>query len=300
MKKRLVYLSMTLFIMSCNGGSQNKKENDSVEDSTVSSQVVPKKDSTSDMVTQDIAKEPSAPKVTGIEFTAKNEYQNADFYYTTITAHIDLEDGNAYVKCRSKCVGQYSNEVIYDNTEVYEGSWKSISVKRGNNYLEAYDIECDSKNGHMEIYTTAKFDYMFCNHFSDDPYWKFREGQTKYARKIEDKRDIIDAAISSNNISEQETTKQETSLTSKSNPSTIGYDVTSARILTEKDIAGLSKKELRIIRNEIYARHGYIFKTDDMKVYFSSQPWYKGTRSDVSSLLSDIEKKNVEFIKRHE
>lgn len=78
------------------------------------------------------------------------------------------------------------------------------------------------------------------------------------------------------------------------------YTVASERLLTEDDLAGLSARELKIMRNEIFARHGYIFKTEDMKAHFNSQPWYEGRYDDVSSMLSDIEIKNVSFIKRHE
>ncbi|MBQ9295073.1 MAG: YARHG domain-containing protein [Bacteroidaceae bacterium] len=78
------------------------------------------------------------------------------------------------------------------------------------------------------------------------------------------------------------------------------YDVACGRLLDEADIADCTKGELRIMRNWIYARHGYIFKSQDLRDYFSKFGWYEPRYSDVSSLLSDVEKKNVEFIKRHE
>ncbi|HPE58129.1 MAG TPA: YARHG domain-containing protein [Bacteroidales bacterium] len=74
----------------------------------------------------------------------------------------------------------------------------------------------------------------------------------------------------------------------------------SIRLLNESDLNGLSKKDLKIMRNEIFARYGYIFITEDMKFYFSNQPWYQGKYKDVSSMLTDIEIKNVKFIKKHE
>lgn len=77
----------------------------------------------------------------------------------------------------------------------------------------------------------------------------------------------------------------------------------STRLLTEDDIRGLSKQDLRILRNEIYARHGYIFKSKDLREYFSAKPWYNpqyNDASDVSIFFNTIEKKNVEFIKKHE
>jgi hypothetical protein len=74
----------------------------------------------------------------------------------------------------------------------------------------------------------------------------------------------------------------------------------SERLLTEEDIRGFSKPELRILRNEIYARHGHIFKSKDLRDYFSAKDWYNPQYEDVSGLLNTIEKKNVEFIKKHE
>jgi len=74
----------------------------------------------------------------------------------------------------------------------------------------------------------------------------------------------------------------------------------SQRLLTENDLIGLSKEELRIMRNEIYARHGYIFKSQDLRDYFSSKSWYSPQYNDISSKLSTVEKKNVEFIRGHE
>jgi hypothetical protein len=71
-------------------------------------------------------------------------------------------------------------------------------------------------------------------------------------------------------------------------------------LLTEDDIKGFSKQELRVLRNEIYARHGHIFKSKDLRDYFSAKDWYKPQYEDTSDLLNTIEKKNIAFIKKHE
>lgn len=78
------------------------------------------------------------------------------------------------------------------------------------------------------------------------------------------------------------------------------YEISEKRLLIEDDIARFSKSELRIIRNQLYARHGYIFKSQDLTDYFSQFDWYSPSSSDVTSKLSDIELKNVDFIKAHE
>jgi len=78
------------------------------------------------------------------------------------------------------------------------------------------------------------------------------------------------------------------------------YPEASTRYLTEADLAGKSAEELKIIRNEIFARHGYIFTTPSMRDYFSKQSWYKPTANDVNSMLTPIELANIALIKKYE
>lgn len=75
------------------------------------------------------------------------------------------------------------------------------------------------------------------------------------------------------------------------------------RKLKKSDLKGLSKEELRIARNEIYARHGRMFDDKNLQKYFDSQSWYEGTvpASEFSEdVLSSVEKKNVAFIRQFE
>jgi hypothetical protein len=78
------------------------------------------------------------------------------------------------------------------------------------------------------------------------------------------------------------------------------YPQASTRNLNEQKLAAKSCFELKIMRNEIYARHGYIFKTDDMRAYFSRQNWYRPLAADVSGQLSGVERRNTQLIKQYE
>lgn len=78
------------------------------------------------------------------------------------------------------------------------------------------------------------------------------------------------------------------------------YRFLSERLLTEFDLQGLSKNDIRLMRNAIFARHGYIFKNKELADYFSSMDWYEPRYSDVTSMLTEIELKNIEFLKKHE
>lgn len=63
---------------------------------------------------------------------------------------------------------------------------------------------------------------------------------------------------------------------------------------------GISKEEVALIRNEIYARHGYIFNTEPYKSYFESKDWYVPNVSFTEDLFNSIEKANKDFIVSYE
>ena len=70
------------------------------------------------------------------------------------------------------------------------------------------------------------------------------------------------------------------------------------RARTEADLSGLSWRELCLARNEIFARHGRIFKTPEIAEYFAGKSWYKGEYNEVT--LSSLETNNVNFIIAYE
>lgn len=73
--------------------------------------------------------------------------------------------------------------------------------------------------------------------------------------------------------------------------------------LTEADLAGYTKEQLKIARNEIYARHGRRFDTEALQNYFNTKSWYSGTIAPSSfseDLLSQVEKDNIKLIKKKE
>jgi hypothetical protein len=74
----------------------------------------------------------------------------------------------------------------------------------------------------------------------------------------------------------------------------------SQRLLSEADLSGISKADLRILRNVPYAKHGRKFTTKDLQDYFGAKSWYKPQYDNVDNKLSDIEKKNIAFIQKHE
>lgn len=78
------------------------------------------------------------------------------------------------------------------------------------------------------------------------------------------------------------------------------YEYLREREMTYADVEGKSAEELRLMRNYIFARRGYIFESEDLKEYFERFSWYVPLYYDVTPRLSDIEKYNVNFIKEYE
>jgi len=78
------------------------------------------------------------------------------------------------------------------------------------------------------------------------------------------------------------------------------YPKTSTKLLKEADVENMKPAELRLMRNEIYARHGYSFIIEDMQKHFANVDWYMPIALDVSAKLSPIETKNAALIKRYE
>lgn len=68
-------------------------------------------------------------------------------------------------------------------------------------------------------------------------------------------------------------------------------------LLSEDEVRALNKEDLRIMRNEIYARYGLIFKRGgEMDKYFRTQKWYQGLHQNVDNFLTDLEKSNIKLI----
>lgn len=75
------------------------------------------------------------------------------------------------------------------------------------------------------------------------------------------------------------------------------YPIASTEFLSSIWLEKLPSKELKIMRNEIFARHGYIFKAGGaMDEYFRVTTWYEPTFENVDHLLSVIEKRNIKHI----
>ncbi|HEX8143371.1 MAG TPA: YARHG domain-containing protein [Pyrinomonadaceae bacterium] len=70
--------------------------------------------------------------------------------------------------------------------------------------------------------------------------------------------------------------------------------------VSQSDITGLSRAELRRLRNTVYARHGRIFERMELQQYFDGRPWYKKRADYSDNDLSPVDRDNINLIRAAE
>lgn len=80
---------------------------------------------------------------------------------------------------------------------------------------------------------------------------------------------------------------------------------TDTRYITEDELYDFDSEQVKLIRNEIYARHGYSFTMDKFSSYFRTKNWYHEDPNVNGSTfgeaqMNEYEKANVTTIKAYE
>lgn len=108
-----------------------------------------------------------------------------------------------------------------------------------------------------------------------------------YSEKLDSVKEVID--------DEEETYYEETYRTASDIITKLNASTT---LLSENDLKNLKKLELEIIRNTIFARHGYSFKKKSFRQFFDPVDWYIPVTDDMSGKLTLIEQKNIVLLNR--
>lgn len=73
------------------------------------------------------------------------------------------------------------------------------------------------------------------------------------------------------------------------------------RNYTKEELKSMDAHTLYLARNEIYARHGYIFNNQDLKDYFGGMAWYTPTVTEVPDTeFNEYEKANLALLQSRE
>ncbi len=128
--------------------------------------------------------------------------------------------------------------------------------------------------------------------FEYNPNIMLEEGEYINWNKFKEKKDVFE--IDDNEFEEW------ISRTYSSATSSIYELNASNELLTKEAVENLKKGDLIIIRNTIYARHGYSFKNRPLRVFFDAQEWYIPVHSNIKSDFTEIEKQNIKLLLRYE
>ena len=74
---------------------------------------------------------------------------------------------------------------------------------------------------------------------------------------------------------------------------------TDKTVYSASDFSGLSPEVIHIAKNEIYARHGYSFKDQDIYNYFMGQVWYTPSilpKDFTEDIFTETEVKNLDML----
>ena len=128
--------------------------------------------------------------------------------------------------------------------------------------------------------------------------------EDEYSETEEDVKNVI-SLTGYKEISEEDLSKELTAVRGEElgeDDDFIFYD-SDRRVIDQDELDDLSKEQCDIARNEIYARHGRMFKSDQLQEYFNSKSWYEPRYESDSfpeSLLNKTEKKNAYMILEYE
>lgn len=74
----------------------------------------------------------------------------------------------------------------------------------------------------------------------------------------------------------------------------------SSEWLKPMDVENLLPEEIEIIRNEIYARHGYSFTNLKIRRIFDAKDWYIPMSVDIRDQLTEVEAHNIDMLYNYE
>ena len=129
--------------------------------------------------------------------------------------------------------------------------------------------------------------------------------EEEHSKEVSYDKDVVNFTISKTGISDK---GPDNDKKSNSNENILDNDYifedSNSRQLSKSELEGLSKKELRYARNELYARHGFIFGKKDLQDYIGSKSWYdpsiEGDKFIDEDIFNEYEIANRNLIKEVE
>lgn len=140
----------------------------------------------------------------------------------------------------------------------------------------------------VEAIHGKRFDQPWLQQYFDERYWY------KAADRYDPKR------LTANELKNLETISLAQKRSRKVALAPGDMELFEDKLISPQMLHGLSLHELRLLRNEVYARHGRQFQAPWLSQYFWGQPWYQVNDAFKDEDLSGKDKQNVETIVAYE
>jgi len=282
--KHFIFPVLLLFLFSCGGEQQNTQTAETTEQAPKEEMVAPTQPSPETPPALD--HDPLGMYVGAFE-ASKYGAGNAPSYSNLINISINrIEEDKVY-----------GHSVVAGNIRPFEGSVKKVG---DTNYMvEAKEPGDDRYDG------SFKFSIILGTEPSISGTWaandtKLAVTERKYnlkKRKYDYNPELnLPESVTYDGLYETWSGDEAETLTSS-----VTEVNASKKVLKKEDVENLYKADLEFIRNAVYARHGYSFKNRRVRYVFDNHvEWYIPVSTDIRDLLTDVEKENIELIKRYE
>jgi len=126
--------------------------------------------------------------------------------------------------------------------------------------------------------------------------------KTEILARIDAENLAVGTPLGSSSISPTASTSASAGASGTKTTISTDYIITDSatRVIAESELTSLSAWQLKVARNEIYARHGREFVHKDLQCYFATKAWYQINESFTESALSTTETKNIATIQAYE
>lgn len=299
MKKIALIITVSLLVFSC---KDTKKEVAKVEDSTTKIDTIS---------TKEIPDNPAYKHLYGNwvgEFMASEFEGDEGFTYNTLlNLKIDKIDPSNKV---------YGTSIVSGNIRPFEGTLKETDSTL---YVQLNEPGDDKYDGVFKINFTKGQDSIKGIWLANDKKLKvtkrdllltsrvFKYNPNNNFKKLDDYTDDIGLVDWENykNMKQKDTDEggksYEYDVTKQRYSSQAIYKLNaSTQKLTEKQLKNLQKLDLEILRNAIYARHGFTFKNKTARQFFNDEAWYVPMYGDIEKELTPLEKENIALLQRFE
>lgn len=193
-----------------------------------------------------------------------NEYEGVYFFgYSESESQMTLSIDDKLI-----CVQLQSYEWVESENKELEG-WHSKYVNYSKIKIVGNKFFSEESNGEFVLYNNKKFLKL-----ENSPYQLGKEGEYELGIYVDDKLSKYYGGR---------------------------FLETVFAIVKVDYLNSLSLEDLQIMRNEVFARYGYIFKSEGkMDTYFKKKKWYRGINKKVDEFLSEIERINISAIQKVE